>query len=81
MQNWESLVFATVLATVFTFLFLWVLQYTFKRVFSEQELDFLETVSFEDRRKSMTIDLVFEKVISIEEKVDSIEKKISNEVK
>lgn len=76
MQTWESLVFATVLATAFTFLFLWVLQHTFKRMFSEQENDFLETVSFEDRRKSTTIDLVLEKVISIENKVDLIEKKI-----
>jgi hypothetical protein len=78
MQNWESLAFATVLASIVTFLFLWVLQYAFNKIFNEKmEQDFQETLTFEDRRKSTVINLVLEKVISVEKKVISIDKKLS----
>lgn len=77
MQTWESLVFATILATVITFLFLWVLHYAFKKMFTHEAQEFQETISYEDRRQSTVVDLVLEKVISIEKKVISIDEKIS----
>jgi hypothetical protein len=78
MQAWESLAFATVLASIVTFFFLWIIQYVFKKIFNEKmEQDFQETLTFEDRRKSTVINLVLEKVISVEKKVISIDEKLS----
>lgn len=77
MQAWESLVFATIAATFVTFIFLWVLHYAFKKVFSEKFMDseFQDTIMVGDRRKLNTMEVLLEKISTIEEKILIMEEK------
>lgn len=78
MQSWESVVFATIVASLVTFIFLWILQIVFARIFSRHTEDFDDTSIFADRRKH-TIDVVLEKIEKIETSISSIEKSLRNE--
>ena len=78
MQAWESLVFATVVATFVTFVFLWVLHYAFKKAFSESKnYEFQDTIMVDERRKVSTMDVLLEKISVIEKKISVIEEKIN----
>jgi hypothetical protein len=80
MQSWESLVFATIVASFVTFIFLLVLQIIFARIFSHHDdTEFQDTSDFADRRKPSTIGMVLEKIEKIETSIASIEKSLRNE--